>query len=336
MNQFALIQEYDVTLIEECWNKLDLVRCTLIPRWCPSQSSTNGFETTAIGVRDMTLPTAYIATDSWVHQLDPRVKCLWVIVVGATGFIVPNFGWIAMSIGLLVPIVISAKCMKRWLALVAIASIPAWLIAAINMFWGNSVIPSGHVPDRLALDWLYPLVTGDPEPFLLLKSRFLWWDIVLTTASFEMGLYFAFRWINIVAPAVLFIFTTRPEDFAASLSQLKLPYVFVFLVAVAVRFFPIFARDTRLVYDAQRSRGAKVDGGVWPVRLLVMFRMLLFPVLISALHHAHNMSLGMEVRGFHTGRHRTTFMQKRLCGADYSALAVCIALLTGSVLVRVL
>ncbi len=281
----------------------------------------------------MNLKVGYLDKDTWVHRLDPRTKCLWMIIAGTIGFIVPHFGWIALNLALMLPLVLSSKCAKYWFMLVALASIPAWLIAAINMLWGNSVIPSGHIPQNLALGWLYPIITGDPEPYSLFQGRFLYWDIVLTTLSFEKGLYFAFRWVNVVAPGILFMYVTRPENFAASLSQLRIPYAITFVIATAVKFIPVIVRDAQLVYDAQRSRGARIDSGFWPVRMIRMFR-LFFPVLISALHHAYNMSIGMEARAFHTKTGRTRFFEKCLDTRDKAAMLYCVVLLGMAIMSR--
>ena len=114
----------------------------------------------------------YLDRNTCVHRLDPRTKLLLMIVVGMVGFVVPHFGWIAINLALLLPFVLAAKCARQWLFVVFLASIPAWFIAAINMFWGNSVIPSGHVPGRLALDPIYAILTGDAEPFVLWRAQF--------------------------------------------------------------------------------------------------------------------------------------------------------------------
>ncbi len=270
----------------------------------------------------MSFKVGYLDKDTWVHRFDPRTKCLWMIIAGTTGFVVPHFGWIVLNLALMLPIVFSAKCSKYWFTLVALASIPAWFIAAINMLWSNSVIPSGHVPSDLALNWLYTIIMSDPDAYVLFQGQFLRWDIVLTTVSFEKGLYFAFRWINVVAPGVLFIYVARPEDFAASLSQLKIPYSIAFVIAVAVKFIAVIARNIQLVYDAQRSRGARIDSGIWPIRIIKMFK-LFFPVLISALQHSYNMSIGMEARAFHTEKDRTNFFEKKLDTSDKVAIVCC-------------
>jgi energy-coupling factor transport system permease protein len=268
----------------------------------------------------MTLTVGYVDADTWVHRLDPRTKGLWMIAAGMVGFVVPHFGWIALNLALMVPFVLSARCFLRWLPMVALASVPVWFIAAINMLWGNTIVPSGHVPKEMALRWLYPMFTDEAEPFVLFSTRFLRWEILITTVSFEKGLYFAFRWINVVAPGLLFIYTTRPEDFASSLSQLRLPFTLTFMISTAVKFIPMICADARLIYDAQRSRGARIDCGFWPARLIRM-ACLFFPMLIASLNHAYNLSIGMEARAFHTGRGRTRFFEKHLDQRDKVGIA---------------
>jgi energy-coupling factor transport system permease protein len=69
------------------------------------------------------------------------------------------------------------------------------------------------------------------------------------------------------------------------------------------------------VVQAQRCRGLEFGRGGLVTRLR-RFVPVIVPVLIGALRRADRMAMALELRGFNSGRPRTTYLRARFGGAD--------------------
>jgi energy-coupling factor transport system permease protein len=77
----------------------------------------------------------------------------------------------------------------------------------------------------------------------------------------------------------------------------------------------VFFDAALAVLQAQRCRGLELArGGL--VRRLRRFVPILVPVLIGALRRADRMAMALELRGFNSGRPRTTYLRARAGTAD--------------------
>ena len=91
--------------------------------------------------------------------------------------------------------------------------------------------------------------------------------------------------------------------------------------AIAGLLVPVFFDAALAVVQAQRCRGLELGrGGI--VARLRRFVPILVPVLIGALRRADRMAMALELRGFNSGRPRTTYLRARAGGADALAGAV--------------
>src|SRR5206468_3908909 len=92
---------------------------------------------------------------------------------------------------------------------------------------------------------------------------------------------------------------------------------------LAFRLVPVFFDAALAVVQAQRCRGLELGrGGI--VARLRRFVPILVPVLIGALRRADRMAMALELRGFNSGRPRTTYLRapagpRSLSGAASSA-----------------
>jgi len=142
--------------------------------------------------------------------------------------------------------------------------------------------------------------------------------LVATRAGFLYGLSTAIRLDTFLAAGLLFLTTTRVEEVAYALGRLGLPYRVGFTLTLAFRLVPVFFDAALTVVQAQRARGLAFGrGGV--VARLRRFVPVIVPVLIGALRRADRMAMALELRGFNSGRPRTTFIRARAGRADVVA-----------------
>ena len=145
--------------------------------------------------------------------------------------------------------------------------------------------------------------------------------------SWEVGLSSAMRLGVFFVMGLLLLATTRVEEIAYGLGRLRVPYKAGFTLTLAFRLVPLFFDAAGTILDAQRCRGLRLDEGGLSARLR-RFVPVLVPVFVGALRRGDRMAMALELRGFNSGRPRTTYLRARMGGRDVLALAVVVAIAT--------
>jgi energy-coupling factor transport system permease protein len=146
-----------------------------------------------------------------------------------------------------------------------------------------------------------------------------------TRAGFLLGLSTAVRLATFLAAGLVFLTTTRVEEVAYGLGciaipvcpfplprffYIRIPYKVGFTLTLSFRLVPVFFDAAVSVVQAQRCRGLQFDRG-GPLTRLRRFVPVIVPVLIGALRRADRMAMALELRGFNSGRPRTTYLRAR-------------------------
>jgi energy-coupling factor transport system permease protein len=225
--------------------------------------------------------TLYVPAQSRLHRLHPVTK-----LAGLVAFIVAAF------------------VVDRPLALLP-------LCAAVFAL----IVPAGGLPNVRRLRVMFVLVFV----FTLVIWTFFFRGMVRPSWNgFFYGLSTAMRLDTFLAAGILFLTTTRVEEVAYALGRLGVPYTVGFTLTLAFRLVPVFFDAALAVMQAQRCRGLELGrGGL--VQRLRRFVPVLVPVLIGALRRADRMAMALELRGFNSGRARTTYLRARAGRADVVA-----------------
>jgi len=241
--------------------------------------------------------TLYVPAASRIHRLHPLTK-----------------------LGGLVAFVIAAFVVDRPLVLLPLAAAVMALI-----------VPAGGLPNVRRLRVMFVLVftfTLVIWTFFFDRTR----PLVPTVDGFLFGLSTAIRLATFLAAGILFLTVTRIEEVAYALGCLRVPYFgwrlvpynVGFTLTLAFRLVPVFFDATLAVVQAQRCRGLELARG-GPVQRLRRFVPVLVPVLIGALRRADRMAMALELRGFNSGRPRTTWLRARAGVADAVAGTLVVA-----------
>jgi energy-coupling factor transport system permease protein len=159
-----------------------------------------------------------------------------------------------------------------------------------------------------------------------------WGPVTISGAGIHFALGMAIKLATFLAVGVLFLSTTKIEEFAYALTAVLrlrclrlpvgMPYKLGFTITLAFRLVPVFLDAAVTVVQAQRCRGFNFDEG----NLLQRIRRyvpVIVPVFMGALRRADGMAMALEARGFQSTRARTTFEQFTFGSAD--GLALCVA-----------
>jgi energy-coupling factor transport system permease protein len=238
----------------------------------------------------------YLNKNTFVHRLNPitKILCLLLLFAAAMFFIHPLY--LLMLAGLLLVIGISSRMLenlkKLWIlmAMIGIFSFILW-----SIFYRG--------------------------PTVVFKYRFL----SVSQESLLYGLGMAVRLNIMLFSGLIFLSTTRIEDFTAGLNKIGVPFSASFALSLAFRLVPMFLGTASTIIEAQKSRGLDLDSGNILQRIKKHIP-LLIPVFVSALRTVDNLSVALESKGFGAGSKRTYYLQYDFRTADYLALSFIVGL----------
>ena len=142
----------------------------------------------------------------------------------------------------------------------------------------------------------------------------------VTGLSIVFGVGRGLKLAELLAASVLFLSTTKVEEFTVGLNKLRVPYRFGFAISLAFRLAALFGDSAATIVDAQRLRGYNFDeGGVF--ERLRRYVPVVVPVFMGALRKANNMAMALEARGFGASSEPTTFIDYPVRASDRAAFA---------------
>ena len=135
---------------------------------------------------------------------------------------------------------------------------------------------------------------------------------------------------------LLFVCTTNPSEFAASLSRIGISYRISYAVALALRYIPDIQREYHDISLAQQARGTEMSKKASLVNRLKAASSILIPLILSSMERIETISNAMELRGFGKGKVRTWYSARKFTKMDIACMAVCVLLMLASLLITYL
>ena len=135
---------------------------------------------------------------------------------------------------------------------------------------------------------------------------------------------------------LLFVCTTNPSEFAASLSRIGVSYKISYAVALALRYIPDIQREYRDISLAQQARGTEMSKKANLVDRLKAASSILIPLILSSMDRIETISNAMELRGFGKGPKRSWYSGRTFLRMDVVSIAVCVIILVISLLITFL
>ena len=163
----------------------------------------------------------------------------------------------------------------------------------------------------------------------------LFWRYDLTAEQLFYQLNISMKYFVALPVAILFISSTNPSEFAASLNSIGIPYKIGYSVAIALRYIPDIQRDYHSISQAQQARGVELGKNEkFFVRIKNSVSILL-PLILTSLNRIDTISNAMELRGFGKHPKRTWYTKRPFAKMDVLVIVIGILLLTISAVVTV-
>ena len=255
----------------------------------------------------------YIDRPSPVHRLTGATKLLCMLL------------WSFAAMGSFDP---------RLLALLAVLSVALFKLSRIHLrdvrfmlgitFWFmvlNNILIFLFAPEHGV--GLY----GARHVLLVLPLRYS-----VTAEQLFYQLNVILKYFATIPVVLLFVCTTQPSEFAASLNKLGLSYKVSYSVALALRYIPDIEREYHDIALSHQARGIEMGKGVPPLTRIKNAAAILFPLILSSMDRIEVIANAMELRGFGKNKKRSWYSARPFTRWDYAAIALSALLLVLSVL----
>lgn len=153
----------------------------------------------------------------------------------------------------------------------------------------------------------------------------------LTAEQLFYHLNYVLKFMATVPVVLLFVTTTNPSEFAASLNKLGIKYSVAYSVALALRYIPDIQRQYHEISQAGQARGIEMTKKTSFINRLKASSAILIPLIITSMDRIEIISNAMELRCFGKNKKRTWYMARPFGIGDYTAMALCAMLVVLSV-----
>lgn len=258
----------------------------------------------------------YYPTKSFVHNMDPRAKLLFVIAYIVAIFIANNFfGLILVTLALIFFILLARVPFGRVLRSIKMILFLIVFTAILNLLF----------------------YAGGEDDIVLAQ----WWIITISWQSIINTIFLAMRLLLLVLGTALLTLTTTPvaltdgiESLLKPLKYIKFPvHELALIMSIALRFIPSLMEETNRIISAQKARGANFEKGGLIKRAKVMIPVLI-PLLVSAFRRAEDLGDAMDARCYSGAKGRTKYKKLTFTWRDLLGLLFFAALITGIVLLN--
>ena len=135
------------------------------------------------------------------------------------------------------------------------------------------------------------------------------------------------KYLATIPIVLLFVTTTNPSEFAASLNKIGVKYSIAYAVALALRYIPDVQRQYHEISQAQQARGIEMSKKATLINRLKSASAILVPLILSSMERIDVISNAMELRSFGKHKKRTWYMERRFALADIASMVLCVALM---------
>ena len=154
------------------------------------------------------------------------------------------------------------------------------------------------------------------------------WVITREQLFYHLNLFL--KYLSTIPIVLLFVCTTQPSEFAASLNRIGVKYTIAYSVALALRYIPDVQREFHEISQAQQARGIEMSKKQRLSKRLKAAGAILIPLILSSMDRIEVISNAMELRGFGKNKKRSWYMARPFRAADILSMLFCALLLAAA------
>lgn len=243
----------------------------------------------------------YTEKDTWIHRLSGVTKLLFFLVWSIVGMLTYDTRILVFML------VFSFAIFK--------ASKTDWhQVGAVFLF-----ILMFLALNLVAIFVLSPLegvkIYGTQTELFSIAGNYI---VTLEQLFYEFNVML--KYLTVIPVVLMFIVTTDPSEFAASLAYIGVSYKVGYSLAIALRYIPDVQSDFTKIKHAQEARGIEMSSKAPFFERIKRMGSIIFPLLFSSMDRIDVVSNAMELRGFGKDKKRTWYAGRKLMRNDYMTI----------------
>lgn len=248
---------------------------------------------------------SYEEKDTWIHRLSGVTKLVFFLLWSFTSML--SYDTRVLLVMLVCSLIIFAVSKTEWRQVGTVFKF-IMLFLSINLLaiflfspnQGTKIYGTQTVLAHIA------------GPYVLTKEQLFY--------EFNVMI----KYLTVIPAVFMFIVTTNPSEFAASLNKVGISYNIGYAVALALRYIPDVQDDYKKIKNAQEARGIEMSSKAALMDRIKSMAAIIFPLIFTSMDRIDTVSNAMELRGFGKHRKRTWYSAKKLEKNDYIVLIVTI------------
>ncbi len=244
----------------------------------------------------------YEEKDTWIHRLSGITKLLFFLLWSVVGML--TYDTRVLIFMLLSSLVIFKVSKTDWHQ-VGTVFLFIMLFLVLNLLAIFALAPTEGVK-----------IYGTHTELLRITDFY-----VITKEQLFYEFNVMLKYLSVIPVVLMFIVTTNPSEFAASLSYIGVSYKVGYSMAIALRYIPDVQNDFTKIKHAQEARGIEMSSKASFWERLKKMGSIIFPLLFSSMDRIDVVSNAMELRGFGKNKKRTWYAGRKLQRNDYLTLA---------------
>ncbi len=256
----------------------------------------------------------YAPKDTWIHRLSGVTKMLFFILWSVAGML--TYDTRILVIMLLFSLVIFKVSKTEWKQ---VGTVFKFILLFLCM---NIVIVYLFSPYQGCS------IYGSRTVLFHIAGRY---SMTAEQLFYEVNIML--KYFTVVPVVLMFMVTTNPSEFAASLNRLGISYKVGYAMAIALRYVPDVQADFTKIRHAQEARGIEMSSKASLLKRLKSMASIIFPLIFSSMDRIDVVSNAMELRGFGKKKTRTWYMGKPLARNDYLTIAFVICFVIVSMVI---
>lgn len=245
---------------------------------------------------------SYEEKDTWIHRLSGVTKLIFFLLWSITSMI--TYDTRVLLVMLFLSLVIFAMSKTKWKQVGTVFKF-IMLFLCINLiaiFFFSPGQGSKIYGTQTPLWHLF-------GPYTITKEQLFY--------EFNVML----KYLTVIPAVFMFIVTTNPSEFAASMNKVGIHYNIGYAVAIALRYIPDVQDDFTKIKHAQEARGIEMSRKASLTNRVKSIAAIIFPLVFSSMERIDVVSNAMELRGFGKHKKRTWYSAKPFKRNDYLTLA---------------
>ena len=253
----------------------------------------------------------YEEKDTWIHRLSGVTKLVFFLLWSFTGML--TYDTRVLAVMLVLSLIIFKTSRTEWKQVGTVFKF-ILLFLCLNLVAVYLFSPQEGTA-----------VYGTSTVLVDMPGNY---DLTLEQLFYEFNIML--KYLTVTPVVLMFIVTTNPSEFAASLNRIGISYNVGYAVAIALRYVPDVQSDFTKIKHAQEARGIEMSGKASVWERLKKMSMIIFPLIFSSMDRIDVVSNAMELRGFGKHKKRTWYKGKKLVRNDYLTLAFAAVFMIGS------